>query len=80
MAHRIGKQIAWLSRFVKLRPGDVVATGTYHAGLGPIHVGDTLEIEISGLGRTSFKVTGDSPRKAKGYQPGGGVRIEMTKV
>jgi 2-keto-4-pentenoate hydratase/2-oxohepta-3-ene-1,7-dioic acid hydratase in catechol pathway len=80
MAHRIGKQIAWLSRFVRLRPGDVVATGTYHVGLGPIHVGDTLEIEISGLGRTSFKVAGDSPRKAKGYQPGGGVRIDMTKV
>jgi len=80
MAHGIAKQIAWLSRFVRLRPGDVIATGTYHEGLGPIHVGDTLEIEISGLGRASFKVAGDSPRKAKGHQPGGGVRIEITKV
>jgi 2-keto-4-pentenoate hydratase/2-oxohepta-3-ene-1,7-dioic acid hydratase in catechol pathway len=80
MAHRIAKQVAWLSRFVRLGPGDVVATGTYHEGLGPVNVGDTIEIEIGGLGRASFNVAGDSPRKAKGYQPGGGVRIEMTKV
>jgi 2-keto-4-pentenoate hydratase/2-oxohepta-3-ene-1,7-dioic acid hydratase in catechol pathway len=80
MGHKIPAQIAWLSRFVNLRPGDVVATGVFHEGLGPINSGDTIEIEISGLGRTSFNVKGDSPRKAVGFKPGGGPRFEMTRV
>src|SRR5207249_4381317 len=32
MAHPIPNQIAWLTRFVQLQPGDIVATGTYHEG------------------------------------------------
>jgi 2-keto-4-pentenoate hydratase/2-oxohepta-3-ene-1,7-dioic acid hydratase in catechol pathway len=80
MAHRIPKQVAWLSRFVTLRPCDVIATGVYHEGLGPVNVGDTIEIEISGLGRARFNVSGDSPRKARGFQPGGGARAEITRV
>jgi 2-keto-4-pentenoate hydratase/2-oxohepta-3-ene-1,7-dioic acid hydratase in catechol pathway len=81
MAHKIPKQIAWLSRFVHLRPGDVVATGVFHEGLGPINNGDTIEIEISGLGRTSFNVKGDSPHKAVGFRVGGGgQRVEITRV
>ena len=81
MAHKIPAQIAWLSRFIQLQPGDVVATGTYHTGLGPVNVGDTLEIDISGLGRARFFCRGSSPRKAKGFQPGGqGQQIPLTKV
>jgi len=81
MAHKISAQIAWLSRFIQLQPGDVVATGTYHTGLGPVNVGDTLEIEIGGLGRARFFCKGDSPRKAKGFQPGGqGQQSPLTKV
>ena len=80
MKHNIPAQIEWLSRFVKLRPGEVVATGVFHEGLGPINCGDTIEIEISGLGRASFNVKGDSPRKVAGFQPGGGKRVEMTRV
>ena len=80
MAHRIPEQVAWLSRFVELRPGDVVATGVFHEGLGPINVGDTIEIEIERLGRASFNVTGDSPRKVGTFQPGGGPRVEMSRV
>ncbi len=63
MAHQIPDQVAWLSRFVQLRPADVIATGTYHTGLGPVNPGDTIHIEIEGLGRTSFAVAGDGPRK-----------------
>lgn len=84
MAHKIPDQIAWLSRFVLLQPGDVVATGTHHAGLGPINDGDVLEIEIEGMGRARFFVKGDgSPKNAEWHPPvasssapGGG----MTKV
>ena len=70
MAHRIPEQIAWLSRFVQLQPGDVIATGTYHEGLGPINGGDLLEIEIEGLGRTKFFIKGHGPRKDAGWLPG----------
>lgn len=63
MAHSIPDQIAWLTRFTQLQPGDVIATGTYHEGLGPCNPGDVLHIEIEGLGRASFRVTGDGPPK-----------------
>ena len=56
-------QIAWLSRCLQLQPGDVVATGTHHDGIGPVNSGETLEIEIEKLGRTKFFLKGDSPRK-----------------
>ena len=81
MAHKIPAQIAWASRFIQLQPGDVIATGTYHVGLGPVNVGDTLEIEISGCGRARFFCKGDSPHKAQGFQPGqGGRQAPITKV
>ena len=54
MVHSIEDQIAYLSRFVTLRPGDVVATGT-PAGVGIardefLTPGDDVRIELSGLG------------------------------
>lgn len=69
MAHKIPDQIAWLSRFVLLQPGDVVATGTHHAGLGPINNGDVLEIEIEGMGRARFFVKGSGARKDAEWAP-----------
>jgi 2-keto-4-pentenoate hydratase/2-oxohepta-3-ene-1,7-dioic acid hydratase in catechol pathway len=66
MANRIPSQISWLSRFIQLQPGDVIATGTYHEGLGPINSGDILEIEIDDLGRARFFVKGSSPIKDTG--------------
>ena len=70
MAHKIPNQIAWLSRFVQLQPGDVISAGTYHEGLGPINSGETLEIEIEGLGKARFFVKGASPRKDAEWIPG----------
>jgi hypothetical protein len=63
MAHKIPAQMAWLSRFVQLEPGDVVATGIYHEGRKPIKDGDLLEIEIEGIGKTGFHVKGFSPTR-----------------
>jgi 2-keto-4-pentenoate hydratase/2-oxohepta-3-ene-1,7-dioic acid hydratase in catechol pathway len=81
MANRIPAQIAWLSGMVQLHPGDVIATGTYHVGLGPVNAGETLEIEIEAIGKTRFHVKGNSPRKEIHYQPGGGgPGIKLTKV
>jgi 2-keto-4-pentenoate hydratase/2-oxohepta-3-ene-1,7-dioic acid hydratase in catechol pathway len=64
MAHRIPDQIAWVSRFLQLQPGDVIATGTYHQKFKQLKPGDRLEIEIEKLGRAGFAVGGNSPVKA----------------
>ena len=58
MAHKIPDLVAWASRFVELRTGDVIATGTYHEGRKPIVDGDFLEIEIEGIGKTGFHAQG----------------------
>jgi 2-keto-4-pentenoate hydratase/2-oxohepta-3-ene-1,7-dioic acid hydratase in catechol pathway len=70
MAHKIPDQIAWLTRYLRLNPGDVVATGTYHEGLKPVNVGDTIEIEFESLGRAKFHVGGNSSRKDVEWLPG----------
>ena len=70
MAHKIPAQIAWLSKYLQLQPGDVIATGTYHEGLGPVNPGETLEIEIERLGRAKFLIKGNSPRKDTEFIPG----------
>ena len=46
--------VAWLSRTMTLLPGDIIATGT-PAGVGAaqgrfLRDGDTVEVEIDGLG------------------------------
>ena len=63
MAHKIPDQIAWLSKYLQLQPGDVIATGTHHKGLAPLNVGNVLEIEIEKIGRARWNVTGQMPYK-----------------
>jgi len=70
MVHKIPDQIAWLSRLIRLQPGDVITTGTYHEGLAPINEGDVIEIEIEGMGRAKFFVKGYGPRKDVAWTPG----------
>ena len=70
MAHKIPDQIAWLTKFVELQPGDVIATGTYHEGLGPINDGDVLEIEIEKMGKARFLIKGHGARKDAQWMPG----------
>ncbi|MDP6558894.1 MAG: fumarylacetoacetate hydrolase family protein [Candidatus Binatia bacterium] len=70
MAHKIPEQIAWLSKFLLLRPGDTVATGTYHEGLKPVNGGEVLEIEIEKMGRVSFLIKSHGPRKDAEWVPG----------
>jgi 2-keto-4-pentenoate hydratase/2-oxohepta-3-ene-1,7-dioic acid hydratase in catechol pathway len=41
--------IEYAAAAMTLEPGDVLLTGT-PAGVGPLHVGDTVEVEISGIG------------------------------
>ena len=41
--------LAYISRIMRLEPGDLVATGT-PAGTGPLVPGDEVEVEIPGVG------------------------------
>lgn len=41
--------VSWLSRFITLEPGDVIATGT-PAGIAPIEPGDTVAVTVEGVG------------------------------
>ncbi len=76
MAHYIPAQIAWVSKFLQLQPGDVIATGTFHTGLGPFNPGEVIEIEIERLGRARFNVAGDSPKKDAEWDPRRGTPLK----
>jgi 2-keto-4-pentenoate hydratase/2-oxohepta-3-ene-1,7-dioic acid hydratase in catechol pathway len=47
--------VAFISTFMTLLPGDVVLTGTPE-GIGPLHPGDRVDVEIEGIGTLSNPV------------------------
>ena len=47
--------IEYISAVMTLEPGDVIATGT-PAGVGALHDGDAVEVEIPGVARISNRV------------------------
>ncbi|KHK97429.1 2-hydroxyhepta-2,4-diene-1,7-dioate isomerase [Microbacterium mangrovi] len=49
MIHSIAEIIAYASAVFTLLPGDVILTGT-PAGIGPFEAGQSVEVEITGLG------------------------------
>ncbi len=49
MAWGLVELLVYISRVMTLEPGDVVLTGT-PAGVGPLAPGDTVEIEVPGVG------------------------------
>jgi 2-keto-4-pentenoate hydratase/2-oxohepta-3-ene-1,7-dioic acid hydratase in catechol pathway len=54
----VDELIAFVSTVMTLEPGDVILTGT-PAGVGPLHPGDRVEIEIEGIGSLVNKVMAD---------------------
>jgi 2-keto-4-pentenoate hydratase/2-oxohepta-3-ene-1,7-dioic acid hydratase in catechol pathway len=50
--------IEYISRFTRLEPGDVIMTGTPE-GVGPVDVGDTMTIEVEGLGSLVNRVVAE---------------------
>jgi len=42
--------ISFISQIMTLLPGDVITTGT-PSGIGPMQVGDVIEVEVEGIGR-----------------------------
>ncbi len=49
MIFSVGAILQYVTEFMTLEPGDLIATGT-PPGVGPVQVGDTVEVEIPGLG------------------------------
>jgi 2-keto-4-pentenoate hydratase/2-oxohepta-3-ene-1,7-dioic acid hydratase in catechol pathway len=49
MAHSPAALISFISQTITLLPGDVVLTGT-PPGVGPLEPGDTVEVEVEGIG------------------------------
>ena len=56
--------VSWASRVMTLEPGDVIATGT-PSGIGPMKPGDTVEVEVEGIGVLSNPVVAEPPAGAK---------------
>jgi 2-keto-4-pentenoate hydratase/2-oxohepta-3-ene-1,7-dioic acid hydratase in catechol pathway len=52
----IPELIAEITEYVTLEPGDVIATGTPE-GVGPLSDGDTVTVEIEGVGRLAHSVS-----------------------
>lgn len=71
MTHSVAAQIAWLTQYITLMPGDVICCGTHHVGLSPINDGDTVEVEVDGLERLRVNVRSHGPRKMVNWQPPG---------
>ena len=62
MANKIPRIIEWISSIHDLEPGDLIATGTNHRGLHAFQNGDTIDLEIDGLGKLTVKVRDDLKR------------------
>jgi len=57
MAWKIDELISWLSKFITLKPGDIIFTGT-PAGVSKLYPEDKIEAEIENIGSLSFKLIG----------------------
>ena len=55
MAWKVDKLISWLSKFITLKAGDVIFTGT-PSGVGRLSLNDKIEAEIENIGTLSFEL------------------------
>jgi 2-keto-4-pentenoate hydratase/2-oxohepta-3-ene-1,7-dioic acid hydratase in catechol pathway len=55
IVHKIPTLIAYITSCMTLLPGDVILTGTPD-GIGPMQIGDTVEVEIEGVGTLTNRV------------------------
>ncbi|MBT9554843.1 MAG: fumarylacetoacetate hydrolase family protein [Myxococcales bacterium] len=69
--------LSFISHYMTLEPGDVVATGT-PSGVGAIAPGDEVAIEIEGVGtlRNPVIALEDAPRPGPGGAPGSAPRAQ----
>jgi 2-keto-4-pentenoate hydratase/2-oxohepta-3-ene-1,7-dioic acid hydratase in catechol pathway len=58
LEHGVAALLAFVSRVMTLLPGDVLLTGT-PAGVGPLEVGDRVEVEVEGVGVLANQVVAE---------------------
>lgn len=56
MEHRVPELVAFATMVMTLYSGDVISCGTNHEGIGNLQDGDTVVIDIEGVGRMRQKV------------------------
>lgn len=56
MIFSVARILSYVSSFMTLEPGDVVLTGT-PAGVGPLEVGDRVEVSVEGVGALAVCIT-----------------------
>lgn len=59
MIFGVPQLIAYITAFMTLEPGDLIATGT-PPGVGAVEPGDIVEVEIPGIGRLENRIAGDT--------------------
>ena len=60
MVFTVAQLMVFVSSVMKLEPGDLLLTGT-PAGVGALQDGDSVEIEIEGLGKLKNNVNDERP-------------------
>ena len=80
MTFGIDYQLADLCRHITLLPGDIVMTGT-PANSRPMQPGDTVEVEVTGLGRLTNTVADiPAPEHEVGHQPTDSVAVRRVAL
>jgi 2-keto-4-pentenoate hydratase/2-oxohepta-3-ene-1,7-dioic acid hydratase in catechol pathway len=64
MIYSLSRVLTFVSRFMTLEPGDLLLTGT-PAGVGPMQPGDTVTVEIEGLGTLSNPIISEEQERQR---------------
>lgn len=77
----MARLISYVSAVMTLYPGDIVAIGTPE-GVGAVHDGDLIEVEVTGLDRLTVSVSeqGAAPCPACGAGHGPKPPTDLTPV
>ncbi len=63
MEHHVPELVEFTTTVMTMLPGDIIACGTNHEGLGALQDGEKVEIEIQSIGRMALKVADPLKRK-----------------
>jgi 2-keto-4-pentenoate hydratase/2-oxohepta-3-ene-1,7-dioic acid hydratase in catechol pathway len=53
----VARLVSFIAQVMTLLPGDIIATGT-PVGVGPMAVGDTIEVVVEGIGTLRNRIVG----------------------
>src|SRR5581483_11830312 len=56
MEHHVPELVEFATTVMTMKSGDIISCGTNHEGLGALQDGETVEIEIQGIGRMAVNV------------------------